>query len=115
MDEDETIPAGAASRSPVPPVPPASDSVAAAGWEASGATWGSAPIAAPGIVNDAGLVVADVPCRKCSYNLRGMNVASRCPECGAPVGVSVHGSLLRYSDPHDDAPEGERRATGEVQ
>ena len=46
-----------------------------------------------------GNVEGDVPCRKCSYNLRGLPVAGRCPECGTPVGISVHGDLLRYSDP----------------
>jgi hypothetical protein len=43
--------------------------------------------------------VSGVPCRRCSYDLRGLNVTARCPECGAPVGVAVHGPLLRYSDP----------------
>jgi hypothetical protein len=46
-----------------------------------------------------GVVVADLPCRKCSYNVRSLTVTARCPECGAPVGVAVHGDLLRYSDP----------------
>ena len=41
----------------------------------------------------------DVPCRRCGYNLRGLPLLSRCPECGTAVGVSVHGDLLRYSDP----------------
>ncbi|HZL36685.1 MAG TPA: hypothetical protein VFC78_15300 [Tepidisphaeraceae bacterium] len=44
-------------------------------------------------------VTTDIPCRKCGYNLRGMAVSGRCPECGTPVGVSVHGDLLRFSDP----------------
>jgi hypothetical protein len=44
-------------------------------------------------------VINDVPCRKCSYNLRTLPIAGTCPECGAPVGVSVYGDLLRYSDP----------------
>jgi FtsH-binding integral membrane protein len=41
----------------------------------------------------------DAPCRKCAYNLRGLSAAGRCPECGTPVGLSIHGDLLRYSDP----------------
>jgi hypothetical protein len=57
----------------------------------------TSPPATP--VDDNGVVVADVPCRRCSYNVRSLNVSARCPECGAPVGVSVHGPLLRYSDP----------------
>jgi hypothetical protein len=44
-------------------------------------------------------VPGDAPCRKCSYNLRGLTYGGRCPECGTPVGLSIHGDLLRYSDP----------------
>ena len=49
--------------------------------------------AAPLVVND------DTPCRKCSYNLRTLPTSGNCPECGTPVGVSVFGNLLRFSDP----------------
>jgi hypothetical protein len=45
------------------------------------------------------VVVADTPCRKCQYNLRSLSVQGLCPECGTPVGLSVLGDLLRYSDP----------------
>jgi hypothetical protein len=45
------------------------------------------------------MVTADTPCRKCGYNLRGLSIDGRCPECGTPVGVSVNGYFLRYSDP----------------
>src|SRR4051812_24406743 len=55
--------------------------------------------ATPAVVDAAGVVVASVPCRRCAYNLRSLSVAGRCPECGAPVGVSIHGDLLRYADP----------------
>src|SRR3954465_9179043 len=50
-------------------------------------------------VDPAGNVIADVPCRRCSYNLRGLNYAGRCPERGTAVGQSIYGNLLRFSDP----------------
>lgn len=46
-----------------------------------------------------GTVEADLPCRKCAYNLRGLPAEGRCPECGSAVGLSLQGDLLRYSDP----------------
>jgi hypothetical protein len=46
-----------------------------------------------------GLVADDVPCRGCSYNVKGLSLGGKCPECGTPVGISIHGDLLRYSDP----------------
>ena len=47
----------------------------------------------------ASVVDRDVPCRKCAYNLRSLPVDGRCPECGSPVGLSLQGDLLRFSDP----------------
>ncbi|HEX8521661.1 MAG TPA: hypothetical protein VF669_05340 [Tepidisphaeraceae bacterium] len=46
-----------------------------------------------------GVVEQDAPCRKCGYNLRGLDLRGRCPECGTPVGLAIHGQLLKYSDP----------------
>src|SRR3954451_2953256 len=63
-----------------------------------GADPAAAPVGPPA-VDAAGVVTADVPCRKCSYIVKGLSVTSRCPECGAPVGVAVHGDLIRYGDP----------------
>ena len=58
------------------------------------------PVQADGAsVMTSGEVSKDTPCRKCAYNLRGLAVGGRCPECGTPDGVSVNGDLLRYSDP----------------
>ena len=56
-------------------------------------------VAAPGLIDAAGNLVSEIPCRKCGYALRGLNLAGRCPECGSAVGLSIHGDLLRFSDP----------------
>lgn len=39
----------------------------------------------------------DVPCRECSFNLRGLAEDGRCPECGAPVWRALRGELLVYA------------------
>jgi len=57
---------------------------------------GPIPVAA---VEASTIVLADTPCRKCQYNLRGLSTDGRCPECATPVGLSTRGDLLRYSDP----------------
>jgi hypothetical protein len=44
-------------------------------------------------------LTADFPCRQCGVNLRGQHIGGRCPQCGTPVGVSLYGNLLSYSDP----------------
>lgn len=51
------------------------------------------------VVDADGNVVADVPCRKCGYNLRGLRQEYNCPECGAPVIHAVQQPLLQYADP----------------
>jgi len=58
----------------------------------------SLPIART-VTDQQGMLVADVPCRKCGYNLRGLSENTRCPECGVPVGLSLWGDLLRFADP----------------
>jgi hypothetical protein len=57
------------------------------------------PAAPASPVDDSGVVVTDLPCRKCAYNLRTLSINSRCPECGTAVGYSAQGDLLRFSDP----------------
>lgn len=46
-----------------------------------------------------GAVAEDLACRKCGYNLRGLQPDSICPECATPVGRSIRGDYLRFADP----------------
>jgi hypothetical protein len=46
-----------------------------------------------------GAVTTDLPCRRCQYNLRGLPLDGRWPECGTPVAASTRGDLLRHADP----------------
>ena len=41
----------------------------------------------------------DTLCKRCAYNLRGLSTIDSCPECGTSVSASIHGDLLRSSDP----------------
>ncbi len=54
---------------------------------------------AKAVADERGTLIADVACRKCSYNLRGLTENTRCPECGVPVGLSLRGDLLRFAEP----------------
>ncbi len=44
------------------------------------------------------VVQSNCPCARCAYNLRGLSPAGVCPECGAPVAISLEGRLLRFAD-----------------
>ena len=50
-------------------------------------------------VDQEGNLAEDRTCIKCAYNLRGLDPAGRCPECGTAVGRSILGDFLRYCDP----------------
>jgi len=39
--------------------------------------------------DDAGVLIVDINCFNCDYNLRGLDRKGLCPECGSPVGESV--------------------------
>jgi hypothetical protein len=43
-------------------------------------------------------IQVDTSCLHCGYNLRGLRVDGLCPECGSPIGRSVLGNYLRYSE-----------------
>lgn len=45
------------------------------------------------------MVIVDLPCRQCGYNVRGLAPGGVCPECGRRVALSLRGDLLRYSQP----------------
>ncbi len=44
-------------------------------------------------------VATDAVCLVCGYSLRGLTVGGHCPECGTPIGRSLGGNQLRYSNP----------------
>ncbi len=51
----------------------------------------------PPVLDDAGSIRVDLPCVKCSYNLRGLAPEGVCPECGAGVGGTLDLHLLRFA------------------
>jgi len=40
--------------------------------------------------HDPGPITTDIPCLHCGYRLRGLDIDTRCPECGEPVRDSTH-------------------------
>lgn len=53
----------------------------------------------PVALDAAGRIDADLQCRSCGYNLRGLLLDGRCPECATAVGRSIHGDVLQFCDP----------------
>ena len=43
-------------------------------------------------------VAADLHCRACGYNLRGLRRDGACPECGHAIALSLVSTLLRHTD-----------------
>lgn len=41
-------------------------------------------------------LTGDLRCARCQYNLRGLSIRARCPECG----MSIRGTILAKVDPH---------------
>ena len=57
-------------------------------------------IGATGVaVDQEGRLAEDVTCRHCAYNLRGLALDGHCPECDMAIEQTLHGFLLRFSDP----------------
>lgn len=50
-------------------------------------------------VDAQGSLIADIACRRCGYNLRGLREEGACPECGSAVGLSTRGDFLRFASP----------------
>jgi hypothetical protein len=50
-------------------------------------------------VDAEGVVVADVPCIGCGYNLRSLSRDANCPECGKAVVASLRHDDLALADP----------------
>lgn len=46
-----------------------------------------------------GRLLDELACRRCGYALRGLLPDGACPECETPIGRSIKGELLCYSDP----------------
>lgn len=51
-------------------------------------------------LDDEHRIAEDVDCRRCGYNLRGLEIETVCPECRTAVGWSVKGDLLKYANPN---------------
>lgn len=48
------------------------------------------------------VIETDRLCRRCRYNLKGLPLGGKCPECGAPIGAARRGK--RFTDNLTDAP-----------
>jgi hypothetical protein len=50
-------------------------------------------------LDEDGRLAESIACRRCGYDLRGLDPDGRCPECRTAVARSIRGDLLRFSDP----------------
>lgn len=60
---------------------------------------GVAPPAGGAPIEQALTLTTDRSCVRCSYNLLGLPLAGKCPECGTPVTDSLKGILLQFASP----------------
>ncbi len=70
---------------PAPPVDPTAPPLTPAEREA--------------VADDQGRIAVSAPCGRCRYELRGLPLDARCPECALAVPASLHGQLLRFASP----------------
>lgn len=42
------------------------------------------------------VIERDIRCRECRYNLRGLDSAGDCPECGHPIGLSLTDTMDNF-------------------
>src|ERR1051325_11272956 len=47
----------------------------------------------PILVDEVGLIAGNLPCKNCSYNLRGLPIDSRCPTCATRIAISLEGKV----------------------
>ena len=59
-------------------------------------------------MSDAAPITTDAFCHACRYNLRGLTLDARCPECGEPVTNSVR-LTVRLPSPGDATQDEQRR------
>jgi hypothetical protein len=45
------------------------------------------------------IIADDLTCAVCDYNLRGLDAAQRCPECGNEISLSLRSDRLEFADP----------------
>lgn len=59
---------------------------------------GTADAPDPHLTPDGRVASEEAICLRCGYSIHGLTNDGACPECGMPVGESLRGRLLRFSD-----------------
>jgi hypothetical protein len=49
------------------------------------------------LLDPQGVVTVSVPCRHCTYDLRGLSFDGKCPECGTPIESSLGPWLIHFA------------------
>src|SRR5262245_56679789 len=45
----------------------------------------------------------DAPCNKCGYNLRGLRIGDKCPECGTPIVLVPSVRYVEFTSPKSES------------